>query len=78
MSKKIINCIHLIKFISPFGIELKCRKFKISDKIELTCWEETRDTPCPQKEEITPEYREVILELEEDKRYQAIFYVKEV
>jgi hypothetical protein len=68
----------LIKFITPLGTEFKCRKLKINNKIELTCLEETRDTPCPQKEEITPEYREVILELDEDKRYQAIFYVKEV
>jgi len=76
--KKLINCIHLVRFITPFGEEFKCKKMKVNDRIQLTCWEATRDTPCPQKETVTPEYREVEIDLHGDKEYKAIFYVKEV
>jgi len=70
---KIINCINLIRLNIVGNEFLLCCKMKIGNK-NMTCWEVVRDTSCPFKEELTPEYKEILLE---EKYVKVIFYIKE-
>jgi hypothetical protein len=57
-----------------YGVETYlCNKMRIEGR-KMTCWEIVRDIPCPHKNEVTPEFKEVLLG---NDKISITFYIKE-